>query len=155
RKAPEQYEVEFGDRELGVGDLTRIPVSLLKCLLDKARVRDIRLKTAAIGIRERSEYTVVRRNHLHRERRKTQHLPAELGPRPPVIRHFDVVVHWTYGLRSETRIVDQNPLRRRGTVSHCECVVPRIGRAERSEAREEIARAAVPEIAVIEDGVDH
>ena len=82
--------------------------------------------------------------------------PAACGPTWATKRHLDRVEGWALGLRSEARIVHAHGL------GHDHPDAPRdqhvgtpIRIAKGRCAREEATRAPVPEVADVEDGVDH
>ena len=82
--------------------------------------------------------------------------PADVRERPPVRRHLEPVRRRTDGLRGEARVVQANlhPLGAQRILGAVDERV-RVAVAERVHAVEQVLGPQVPEVAMVEDRVDH
>ena len=114
-----------------------------------------RPQARAIGARHSAEHAVAGRDLLPRQRRQRQQLAAQPRPRPAVKRHLDGIERWPDGLRGEARVVQAHSLGLEHGTSRNQHVGAAIRVAKRRRACKESACAAVPEVADVEDSIDH
>ncbi len=94
-------------------------------------------------------------HELHAERLEGQHLATDVSQGSTGKRHLEVALGWADGLRCGAGEfdVDSHQLEASGlVVCHTRVIVPA---AERIDAVEDEVGAAVPEVAQVEDRVDH
>src|SRR5690348_12760866 len=83
-----------------------------------------------------------------------EHAAAEHGPGAPVVGHLDVVHGRPDRLRGQARILYADGYGRQLPVAQTQHVGARIGIAEGGDPGKDVAGAAVPEVAEVENRVD-